>query len=117
MDIYIEQLLRFRDLEITKTQLKASLPLDFKIYEPIKICNKHVISLLENYNNNLIDKSLLLDWVNTIWFSDWYEYCDENEDCIASIMNELEEIDEVGHELNSEKIVKYINALENNIEI
>ena len=73
--------------------------------------------LLESFQKGDISKQQLLDWVNTVWFSGLFEYCDENCDSIASVMNELEEIDEEGKELTFEKINKYIHALENNIEV
>ncbi|MDQ2087475.1 hypothetical protein RBH29_13670 [Herbivorax sp. ANBcel31] len=71
----------------------------------------------KSFQKGNISKQNLLDWVNTVWFSGLFEYCDENCDCIASVMNELEEIDEDGREITYDKIKKYIYALENNIEI
>lgn len=59
----------------------------------------------------------LLDWVNAIWFTDLYEYCDSQSDFIASIMNELEEVDENIEKISSCNIEKYIEALRKNIEI
>ncbi|KAF1084283.1 hypothetical protein SPSYN_02687 [Sporotomaculum syntrophicum] len=90
---------------------------EITIDKPVEICNNHVIILLENFKKGNISKHTLLDWVNTVWFSGLFEYCDENCDSIASVMNELEEIDENGKELTYEKIKRYIYALKNNIEI
>lgn len=117
MDLNEEYLLRFRNLELSKQELIDLIPKDFTVNERIVVCNNHLIHLLESYKINDIDTTFLLDWVNTVWFSEWFTYCDEQCNCIANVMNELEEIDEEGHELNPEKIKKYIFALENNLEI
>jgi hypothetical protein len=107
----------FRDLKLSKNELKKVIPKDFVIYNPTIVCSIHVINLLECYISDKVDESYILDWVNTVWFSGWYLYCDEAEECIARVMNELEEIDEVGHELTYEKVRKYIYALKHNINI
>lgn len=72
---------------------------------------------MENYKQGKITSQDLHDWVNTIWFTDLYEYCDSQSDCIASVMNELEEADEDIEKISSSRIEKYINALKNNIEL
>ena len=109
---------RFRDLKIDKDTLSQLLPLELiNIDEPVEVCNKHILFLLESFQKGDITKQRLLDWVNTVWFSGLFEYCDEYCDCIASVMNELEESDEEGKGLTDEKIKKYMHALENNIEI
>ncbi len=112
-----EHLLKFRDLKISRSELFKVIQSGLSVDEPILISNIHLIKLLESYKSNIIDDSYLLDWVNTVWFSDWFYYSDEECDCIACILNELEEIDEEGHELNTEKVEKYIFALENNLQL
>jgi hypothetical protein len=116
----VQLLEQFRDLKIDKDKLAQLLPVGLKeitLDKPIEICSSHIISLLENFEKGNTSKHMLLDWVNTVWFSGLFEYCDENCDSIASVMNELEEIDEAGKGITSEKIKKYIHALKNNIEI
>ena len=117
MDLYKDYLLRFRDLKLTRQELIALLPKGFVVDDPIVIYSNHLIHLITKYRNNDIDKLALLDWVNTVWFSEWFTYNDEQCDCIATIMNELEEIDEKGNELTEDKIQKYLHALENNLEV
>jgi hypothetical protein len=107
----------FRDLKLSKNELKKIIPKDFVIDNPIIVCNIHVIDLLECYLSNKVDELYILEWVNTVWFSGWYLYCDEAEECIARVMNELEELDKVGHELTCGKVQKYIYALKNKINI
>lgn len=116
----IQLLEQFRDLVIDKRTLIQLLSLErtkIETDKTIEVCNRHVLFLLESYQNGAISQQWLLEWVNTVWFSDQFDYCDEYCDCIASVMNELEEIDEDGKELTVEKLQKYIYALENNIEI
>lgn len=108
------------DLKILKNQLLELLPKrlnKLKIDKPVQICSIHLIAVLEKYQTGTISEKTVLDWVNTVWFSGLYEYCDEQCDSIASVTNELEEIDEDGKQLTTEKADKYIHALRNNIEI
>jgi hypothetical protein len=110
-------LLKFRDLEITKEVFDQTINKNIQFKgDLIEVTNQHVIRLLEAYLNGSINEQQILDWVNTIWFSGYYEYSDEYADSIAGVMNELEEIDEVGKELTREKAVIFIEALKNNIE-
>lgn len=112
-------LIKYRDLIISKDQLDYFLDpklKGFALDNPINITNQHVINMLEKFSKGLINDQELLDWVNVIWFSGWYEYQDEYAVCIASILNELEEIDEDGKELNTIKIEKFIEALKENRE-
>ncbi|KOA18995.1 hypothetical protein CLHOM_27350 [Clostridium homopropionicum DSM 5847] len=120
MDIDIVKLEQFRDLKISREELYQSMHKDvakISIETPVKVCSEHVIGLLEGYKNGLRTKDTILEWVNTIWFSGWFEYCDEQCDSIASVMNCLEEIDEEGKELNLEKVEIYLNALKHNLEV
>jgi hypothetical protein len=118
MDNYRKNLEMFRDLKLMKEELFITVPKQPKPkYEPIIVSNYHLINLLSKYKESALDEHVILDWVNTIWFTDWFTYEDTNCECIASIMSELEEIDEEGKELTTEKVDKYIYALERNIEI
>ena len=111
---------KFRDLFITKDDLYRSISKKIRmspIENPVEVCNIHLIQLLKKYQNGVIDEDRILDWVNIVWFSGFYEYCDENSDSIASVMNELEELDEGEAIISNERIEKYIHALECNIEI
>lgn len=120
MEMYRERLEKFRDLIITKQQLISSIPENHRrlpMSQPVEIRNNHVIKLLQCFKENILTEQSLLEWVNTIWFSGWYEYCDEHSDSIASVLNELEEIDEEGKKLTLDKVELFLNALEQNIEI
>jgi hypothetical protein len=111
---------KYKNLEISKNGLLMLVNKDLKtlkVHKPVEICTNDIIVLLENYKQGNITSNDLLDWVNTIWFTDLYEYCDLQSDCIASVMNELEEADEDIDKLSSSQIKKYIHILRNNIEL
>jgi hypothetical protein len=72
---------------------------------------------LTAYKNRKIKIENLVDWVNTIWFTDLYSYDDSQADSIASVIDKLEELDEDGREITKCDIDKYICTLSNNQEI
>lgn len=111
---------KYKNFEISKGELLKLVNKDLmtlKVQKPVEICTNDIIALLENYKQGKITNQDLLDWVNTIWFTDLYEYCDSQSDSIASVMNELEEVDEDIEKISSSSIEKYIEALKKNIEI
>lgn len=111
---------KYKNVEISKGELLKLVGEDLstlKLEKPIEICTSDVIALLENYKHGKISDKDLLDWVNTIWFTDLYKYCDSEADSIASVMNELEEADEDIEKIALSRIKKYIEALKNNIEL
>lgn len=113
--ILLEQ---FRDLIINRDELESRVGQDFlkEMNNAVVICNQHLVELLEGYINGQVTENRILEWVNTVWFSDAFDYCDEGCDCIASIMNKLEELD-VGFVLNVEVANNLIIALKKNKEI
>ena len=118
--MHTNYLLKFKELQISKNELSDKLGenlLMLKIDEPIKIYAKDVINLLNAFRNNSITINHLIDWVNTVWFSELFDYEDSECDSIASVLNKLEDLDEDGRELTKLNINDYIIALSNNREI
>jgi hypothetical protein len=118
--INLEKIKNFRDLIISKKELLEAIPFNPpKEYrgDRVEISTDHVIHILEKYKTGEVSKTQILDWVNTIWFSEWYDYCEIYSDSIASVMDELEELDEEGTDLTVETVDRYIYALQNNIEV
>jgi hypothetical protein len=118
--INIEKIEKFRDLIVSKEELFESVPFNPpKEYwnKRIEVCNEHVIYLLEKYKAREVSEKVVVDWVNTIWFSEWYYYCKQYNNSIASVMDELEEIDEEGKKLTSKDVEIYLLALRNNLEV
>jgi len=122
MTVSSKRLEMFRDLKIRRSEIAESPRTDLfnaKIDtgKEVVICPEHLNTLLNKVKEEKISEEQLLEWVNTVIFTDLFEYCEEYQECIASILDELEEIDEEGKELNDEKIEKYLDALEKNIEL
>jgi hypothetical protein len=113
-------LVKFKNLELSKYELTNILNNNLKVIkisEPIIVYASDVIKLLESYRSGKITADELLDWVNTIWFTDLFDYYDSQSDSIASVMNELEEVDENIDKLSASNIVRYITVLSNNMEL
>ncbi|MDQ2088239.1 hypothetical protein RBH29_17585 [Herbivorax sp. ANBcel31] len=122
MHINYVKLKEFRDLKIRKSEICDLDKIDiFNAIidkgKPVIIHPYNIIKLLNEFRENKLSEEHLLEWVNTIMFTDLFRYNDKFRDSIASVISELEEIDEEGKELTYDKIKKYIYALENNIEI
>ena len=88
-----------------------------KVDNPVEIRTEHIINVLKKYNSLSITKEVLLDWINIIWFSELFEYNDEQADSISSVMNELKGVNEDISKLSEENIIKYIDALSKNKEL
>lgn len=108
----------FRDIKLSKEELLEKLNVKSlnDVKQVVIIASVDVIKLLESFKAGDISETELLEWVNTIWFSDTYDYVDEEMDSIASVMNKLEEIDE-GRELDEASIDLFIKSLKANEEI
>ena len=120
MNLIREVLESYRDLKTGKKELDAEISRQNSRYPknpPVIVLSTHVIELLRRYQSGELSESRILEWVNTVWFSGWFEYADNQSDSIASVMNELEELDEEGKVLTKEMVEKYIGALEKNAEV
>ena len=85
MDETIEAYLtQFRDLKITRKMLLDILPqgtlTTTNLGVEIEVCSSHVINLLRQYNLNRTSTDGLLEWVNTVWFSEWFIYNEHEEE-------------------------------------
>ncbi len=116
MEKYVNILEDYRDLKIDKTALMA-ITKSMTALPIVEVRSFHLVKVLKEYSTDRINTNYLLEWVNTIWFSEWYYYNEVQCDSIASVMSILEELDEGNLILNQEKIDILINALHKNIEI
>ncbi len=110
----------FKNLQISKEELINKVGgnlFTVKIEKPITLYNTDVINVLKAFKLCNISLEQLLDWVNTVWFTELFDYDDEYCDSIASVLDKLEDLDEDNRELSGEDINKYINALVNNKEV
>jgi hypothetical protein len=75
-----------------------------------------VVNAIHKYQNGEISMDILLDWVNTLWFTDVFDYDEKYSDSIASVMDLLEELDEDGVFYTDDEYDRMIIALESNTE-
>jgi hypothetical protein len=110
----------FKELRISKKELIDKLGenlISSTTDDPVVINTADVINVLTAFKIGKIALDQLLDWVNTIWFTDLFDYNDDQCDSIASVLDQLEELDEESKELTESDINKYINALLENKEV
>jgi hypothetical protein len=110
----------FKNLQISKKDLTDALGGNLyaaKIEEPVIVFNLDVVNMLGAFKNGIITLEQMLDWVNTVWFTELFEYEEEHCDSIASVLNKLEDLDEEGRGLIESDIDDYIYALLNNKEL
>jgi len=113
---YRDLLEKVRDLKIKKDDMP---PLKYDeendLFEnPVVIHRKHVINLLKRFKQEIIHQEDLFDWIHFVWFSDFFTCADEDAESIASVVQELEELEEEG-DIMPEEVEHCLYALENNI--
>lgn len=84
--------------------------------EPITVSIAHVILAIDKFTSNEINMTMLLDWVNVVWFTDLYEYSDNESDSISSVLSVLETLDEAGVVLTERDFTEMKKSLLNNQE-
>ena len=75
-----------------------------------------LINAIDKFKKNEITKEVLLSWVNILWFTDLYEYCEDNEESISSVMSLLETLDEDGVVFSENQYNDMIEALKRNTQ-
>ena len=111
---------KFKNLQISKKELSDKLGGNLYAVDsenPVTIYNTDVVNVLKAFKDGNITLSQLLDWVNTVWFTELFEYDDEYSDSIASVLDKLEDLDEGNKELTKADIGRYIDALLENEEV
>lgn len=114
---YRELLEKVRDLKINKDDMP---PLRYDdetdlMENPVVIERKHLINVLKRFKQEIITEQDLFDWIHFVWFSDLFTCADEDADCIAGVIQVLEELEEEGG-LLPEEVEHCLYALEHNIE-
>jgi hypothetical protein len=114
---YREMLEKVRDLKLNKDDMP---PLKYDdetdlLENPVIIERKHLMNVLKRFKQEVISQDDLFDWLHFVWFSDLYTCADEGADCIAGVIQILEELEEEG-EILPEEVEHCLYALEHNIE-
>lgn len=108
----------FRDLRITREKLKDALGEDLHNIDcahPLIVRPSHVINVIRSYMEKRISLNLLVDWVNTVWFTDLFQFYEAETDSIISVLEILETLDEEDSVLSPAECEKMIQALTQNI--
>ncbi len=112
-----ELLIKFKNLEIDKSQLKTGLGEDLynvNCTKPETINRHDLIKVIQAYIDKKISLDRLIEWVNIIWFTDLYEILEKDIDSIMSVLEILETLDEDGVSISLEDFSKMIESLSNN---
>ncbi len=111
-------LMAFLDFKSTKKDLIATYGEDLYTVEvePVSVSASHVIIAIDKFSRNDIDIATLLDWVNVVWFTDLYEYLDNESDSISSVLSVLETLDEEGVALTENDLTNMKKSLLKNQE-
>ena len=112
---YRELLEKVRDLKLNKDDMP---PLTYEdendlLENPIIIEREHLVHLFKRFKQERITQEDIFDWVHFIWFSDYFTCVDEDADCITSVIQMLEELEEEGG-VKPEDAQRGIYALEHN---
>lgn len=114
---YRELLEKVRDLKLNKDDMP---PLRYDdetdlLEDPVVIERKHLLAILKRFKQELISEEDLFDWIHFVWFSDLYTCADDDADCIAGVVQLLEELEEEG-DVTFEEVEHCMYALEHNLE-
>ncbi len=108
----------FRDLKITREQLKEALGEDLHNIDcahPLIVRPVHVINVIRSFIEKKVSIEFLVDWVNTVWFTDLFQFYESEADSILSVLEILETLDEDGATLSPTEYENMIDALTQNI--
>lgn len=108
----------FLNFESTRADLVQEFGEDLlNAVGPVKTVSANdVVLAIDKYLNHTITKGQLVDWVNTLWFTDLFEYDDVSADSIASVMTILEALDEDDFVLTEQDFSKMKTCLLKNQE-
>lgn len=95
---YRNLLEKVRDLKTNKDDMP---PLTYEdendlLEDPIVIERQHLANLLKRFKQERITQEDIFDWIHFVWFSDYFSCSDEDADCITSVIQQLEELEEEG---------------------
>jgi hypothetical protein len=98
---------KYSRLDLSKEELLKQL--DQKKHndaEPFVVVTiDEVKNIIKAGLENRLNKGDFSDWIDFIWFSGYYKYEEENQEMIAQIMNDLEDVEQLSDE-------EYLNLLD-----
>lgn len=108
----------FLDFKATKKDLIDTYGKDLYNVEvePVTVSTSHVVSAIDKFVTEEIDVTMLLNWVNVVWFTDLFEYSEQEANSISSVLSILETLDEEGVVLTENDLANMRSSLLNNQE-
>ncbi len=82
---------------------------------PVTVTAHDVAAAINKYMAGGVSQDALVDWVNTIWFTDLYEYDDAESDCIGNVIAVLETLDEDGVVITQKEWQEMLMCLKTNV--
>ena len=89
---------------------------NIEVDEVVNVSADDVIQAINYLLNKTIGIQQLVDWINIICFTDMFEYNENEEDSITSVMYLLETLDQEDVSFSNEDYLKMIDSLKNNHE-
>lgn len=116
--MYKTTLNAFLDFKATKKDLIDTYGEDLYNVEvePVTVSVSDIVSAIDKFGTGEIDMAMLLNWVNVVWFTDLFEYSEQEADSIASVMSVLETLDEEGVVLTENDLANMRSSLLSNQE-
>ncbi len=112
-----ETLLKFKELEINKAQLKKEIGEDLYNIDcpnPVLVNIQDLSKVIQSYVDENISLQQLVDWVNVVWFTELFELLEKESDSIMSVLEVLENLDEDNTSVSTQDFSEMLKALSNN---
>lgn len=112
-----EALLKFKELEINKSQLKKEIGEDLYNIDcpnPVLVNIQDLSKVIQSYIDENISLQQLVDWVNVVWFTELFELLEKESDSIMSVLEVLETLDEDNTSVSTQDFSEMLKALSNN---
>lgn len=113
----IHSLLKFKELEINKSELKKEIGEDLYNIDcpnPILVNTQDLSKVIQSYIDEKITLQQLVDWVNVVWFTELFEILEKESDSIMSVLEVLETLDEDNTSVSTQDFSEMLKALSNN---
>lgn len=110
---------QFLNAQINLNQLKKVVGENLhniKIETPLIVSARDLVFLIRKYLNRELSLQEMVDWANVVWFTDLFEYNEEEEDSISSVVDVLESLDEEMVYYSEEDFLEMIDCLLENRE-
>lgn len=107
------------ELKNSRSELQQAIGEDLHNIEcqkAYRIKRSDVVNAIQLLGNGTISKDALVEWVNMVWFTEFYVFDDEDADSIVSVLDVLETMDEEGVVVSENELSEMITALTSNTE-